>query len=228
MKGSRQEHVSAKAPSPASQASPATRGSGKGAKGGASSVPADEGASVQTFTYDEHRYLFDVMVPGVVGALAVPVGVGMAVAGFLAPIGIIAAVVGAYTVFNTFVAKCYPRVATLSDDALVFESFGRTDTYPLADISRMPVRENGQVRSAYVRVNGGGILRGRYFVGCGDMRTPEGESGEALYQFFLATEARLDPDNIRVRARRAEARKLEGGTASAPAPSGKRRRKKKR
>ena len=214
MKGSRQEHVSAEAPGASSQASPATRGSDKGAKGGASSVPADEDASVQTFTYDEHRYLFDVMVPGVVGALAVPVGVGMAVAGFLAPIGIIAAVVGAYTVFNTFIAKCYPRRVSVSATELVLESFGRRDAYPLAQIKRLSVRENGRVRAAYIRVNGGGVLRGRYFVGCGDMYTPEGEKGEALYQFFLNTEARLDPDNIRVRARRAETRRVEAASSS--------------
>ncbi|OUP10390.1 hypothetical protein B5F33_02090 [Collinsella sp. An2] len=181
-----------------------------------------------TFTYDPHRYRFDVMVPGVVGAIAIPVALVMIASRVLVPIALLVLVVGVYTVFNTFVAKCYPRVVTLSDEALTLESFGRRDVYPIAEIIRMPVRENGQVRSAYIRVNGGGILRGRYFVGCGDMYTPDGERGEALYQFFLDTEARLDPDNIRVRARRAEARKLEDAEKPTAAPTGRRHRRKKR
>lgn len=159
-----------------------------------------------TYTYDKHRYLFDVIVPGAVALVALPAAVIMLAVGFLAPIALVVLIVAGYTAFNTFVAKCYPRQVTLTAHELVLESFGRRDVYLLAQITRMPVRENGRVRAAYIRVNGGGVLRGRYFVGCGDMYTPEGEKAEALYQFFLDTEARLDPDNIRVRARRVDER----------------------
>lgn len=166
------------------------------------------------YTYDDHRYRFDVIVPGVVAAIALPVALGMLALSVLTPIALVVLVVAAYTVFNTFIAKCYPRRVSVSATELVLESFGRRDAYPLAQIKRLSVRENGRVRAAYIRVNGGGVLRGRYFVGCGDMYTPEGEKGEALYQFFLNTEARLDPDNIRVRARRAETRRVEAASSS--------------
>ena len=42
------------------------------------------------------------------------------------------------------------------------------------------------------------------------MYDESGEKARALFDFFLDTEARLDPDNIRVRARRQEAAKAKG------------------
>ena len=162
-------------------------------------------ATGTTYVYDDRRYLFDVQITGVVGAVAVVAGIVMVAANFLAFVGVIAFVVGLYTAFNTFVARCYPRTVTLGEKDVTFESFGRRDTYALADITRLQVREN-----ARARINGGGHTRGRYFVGCGDMYDESGEKARALFDFFLDTEARLDPDNIRVRARRQEAAKAKG------------------
>ena len=166
-------------------------------------------ATGTTYVYDDRRYLFDVQITGVVGTVAVVAGIVMVAANFLAFVGVIAFVVGLYTAFNTFVARCYPRTVTLGEKDVTFESFGRRDTYALADVTRLQVRENARALAVYVRINGGGLTRGRYFVGCGDMYDESGEKARALFDFFLDTEARLDPDNIRVRARRQEAAKAK-------------------
>ena len=70
-------------------------------------------ATGTTYVYDNRRYLFDVQITGVVGAVAVIAGIVMVAANFLAFVGVIAFVVGLYTAFNTFVARCYPRTVTL-------------------------------------------------------------------------------------------------------------------
>lgn len=158
-------------------------------------------AAARVFTYDARRYLFDVQIAGVIGAAAMVVGAVLVATGMQSFIGLIAIVLGLYTAFNTFVAKCYPRVATLNDERISFESFGRRDVYRLEDITRIQLRENARALSVYVRVDGGGIMKGRYFVGCGDMTDQHGERARALYDFLLDLQARLDPDNIRVRAR---------------------------
>lgn len=156
----------------------------------------------RAYTYDPRRYLFDVQVTGAVGALAAVAGAVMVATGFLAFFGAIALVLGLYTAFNTFIAKCYPRVASLDEEYLVLESFGRRDVYRIADIHRIQLRENGKSRSIYVRFNGGGVLRGRYFIGCGDMYDENGQRAQALYDALLDLQARLDPENIRVIARK--------------------------
>lgn len=178
----------------------------------------EENANGFTYTYDAHRYLFDVKIPAMLSAVAIPVACLMLATGFLPPIAIVLLLVGSYTLFNTLIARTYPRVAALDDEKLALTSFGRTDVYPIREIERLQVRENGMTRNAYIRVNGGGLLRGRYFVGCGDMHDASGETAEPLYRFFLDTEARLDPENLRVLARAAEARKAAAASEGEERP----------
>lgn len=157
---------------------------------------------VGLYAYDPRRYLFDVKITGIVSVLAMGAGALMIASGFLAPIGLLAMVVGAYSSFNTYIAHAYPEKVRITEDGISFSSFGRTDSYRLSDVTGLSVRENPRTLSAYVRVNGGGIVRGRYFVGAGNMVDERGERAEGLYRYLLLEEAELDPDNIRVRARR--------------------------
>lgn len=190
---------------------------------------SDEGTA-RTYSYDPRRYLFDVQITGTVGALAAVASAVMVATGFLAFFGAIALVLGLYTAFNTFVAKCYPRVASLDEERLVLESFGRCDEYRIADIHRIQLRENGKTLSVYVRFNGGGVLRGRYFIGCGDMYDEEGRRAQVLYDALLDLQARLDPENIRVIARKQAMRVAARAEAEAgePKPVSRRHNRKKR
>ncbi len=167
-----------------------------------------DGCAGATYTYDPRRYLFDVKVPAVVAAAVLPVALFFVVSGTLPPLAIGVSLLCVYVLFNTFVAHAYPQTVELDDAKLTVTSFGRTDTFRLADIERLQVRENGTTHSAYIRINGGGLTRGRYFVGCGDLRRSNGEQALDLFRFFLDTEARLDPNNLRVRSRLASARKV--------------------
>ena len=181
-----------------------------------------------TYVYDAHRYLFDVKVPMAIAACAVVVGPIMVVQGILAPIAVVVTIVALYVLLNTLAAHAYPETVRLSATELSLTSFGRTDTYAISELTRLQVRENGQTHSAYIRVNGGGLLRGRYFVGCGDMHDADGARAEGLYRFFLDTEARLDPENIRVRARRADERKSAAHGVELGAPQSRRHQRKKK
>lgn len=192
-------------------------------------APAD---GTVRYEYDARRYLFDVKMPVILAALAIPVAGTLAANGILAPIMVGVIVLSLYILFNTLIAKTYPQTVELSATELSLTSFGRTDTYRVTDISRLQVRENGMTRSTYIRVNGGGLLRGRYFVGCGDLYDADGNKAEALFRFLLDTEARLDPDNLRVRARCAAARKEAAAAGSdrdaSQAPASRRHNRKRR
>lgn len=163
------------------------------------SEPATPG---KTYVYDKRRYFFDVQVPVIVAAIVFFVAASFVFVDVIVPIAIGVMLLCVYVVFNTLIAKAYPQTVEIGDDEIKFTSFGRTDAFRLDELTRMQVRENGMTHNAYVRINGGGFVRGRYFVGCNDLYDEEGLRALDLYQFFLDTEARLDPDNLRVRSRR--------------------------
>ncbi len=166
------------------------------------SVASEPAMPGKTYVYDKRRYFFDVQVPVIVAVIVFFAAASFAFAGMIVPIAIGVMLLCVYIVFNTLVAKAYPQTVEIGDGEIKFTSFGRTDVFLLDELTRMQVRENGMTHNAYVRVNGGGLVRGRYFVGCNDLYDEEGARALDLYQFFLDTEARLDPDNLRVRSRR--------------------------
>ena len=103
----------------------------------------------------------------------------------------------AYQVWNTFVAIANPQDVVIDDDTISFRAFGRSDTYRLADIESFSVREVGGDAKVYVRVNGGGLLRGRYWLQLLYMN-----DGKELFQWIEDFEYRLDPTSLKARARR--------------------------
>ena len=158
---------------------------------------------VGRFEYDQHRYRFDVLVTGAVGTAVMVVGLLMMLlsVNVLGAPALLMVVVGGYTAFNTYIAKCYPRVVTLDDGSISFTSFGRTDTYHFSEIETFQVRDNRSTLNVYLRINGGGATSGRYFINCADMTDETGKHAQALYVYLLVMEARIDPDNIRTESR---------------------------
>lgn len=159
-----------------------------------------------SYAYDDRRYLFDVIIPGALGAVGLVVAAALLLTSTLVPIALLLLVVCSYVVLNTFFAHAYPRTVSVADGVLRLESFGRVDEWPLDQVERMSVRENASSRSVYVRLGGASLLRGRYFLGCGDMYDETGARADELFGFLLDMEAYLHPDSLRVRSRRVEHR----------------------
>lgn len=152
-----------------------------------------------TYTFERRYYVVDVIAVGVFcAALALWAAWGL-IGGSAFPVGILWAVllVCGYQVWNTFVAIANPEKVTLTDDELVFQGFGRTDRFPLSGIRELSVREVGGKEKLYVRVNGGGPVKGRYWVQAGHMA-----GGLELAEALEALEERVHPDSLKARARR--------------------------
>lgn len=157
---------------------------------------------VKTYTYDRRRYLFDVIIPAVIAALGVVVDLVFLFLGIPPIITLVLGIVCLYVLINTFVAHAYPRTVSLCDGIMRLESFGCVHEWDLSELKHISVREDRKSLSMYVRLGGATLLKGRYFLGCGDMRDDGGESASALYQLILDTEERLNPNGLRVRARK--------------------------
>ena len=132
--------------------------------------------------------------------------------------GLVMMIGGVYTLQRSFIARAFPRVIRLDEEGIEFESFGKACRFSTAGLARCAVREAAQGR-AFLRIEDGSGSK-RFFLNCGDMASSTGASGLNVQEYLFAQEARLDPENIRVRARKvnarkeAEARKLEEGGKS--------------
>lgn len=171
--------------------------------GMAAGIPPEE---KHVYTYEERAYRSDVLIPAYACLSFACVAVYCAATGFFAPIAIGALVVCLYTLANTFLFHAYPRVIELDAKSISFESFGSKKTFALDGLEQCALRSAGNSGRLYLRVAGTGAtgeagLRARYFIDCEDSFDVDGKSAGELKDFLLATEERIDPENIRVRAR---------------------------
>ena len=172
--------------------------------GVAAGVPPEE---KRTYTYDARSYRSDVLIPAYSCIFFACVAIYCVVIGFFAPIAILALVVCAYTL-NTFVAHAYPRVIELDATSISFESFGQKKVFALDRLEQCSLRSAGNSGHLYLRIaekNDAGSGRGahaRYFIDTEDSVDQDGNPAMELKDFLLATEERVDPENIRVIARK--------------------------
>lgn len=173
--------------------------------GVAAGVPPEE---KRTYTYDARSYRSDVLIPAYACIFFACVAMYCAIIGFFTPIAILALVVCVYTLFNTFVAHAYPRVIELDATSISFESFGQKKVFALDKLEQCSLRSAGNSGHLYLRIAekddaaSGRGAHARFFIDTEDSVDQDGNPAMELKDFLLATEERVDPDNIRVIARK--------------------------
>lgn len=110
-------------------------------------------------------------------------------------IAAIVGIVAAYQVWNTFIARANPQIVTIDDTTIRFSAYGRSDIFELSEVTSFLVREFSGKR--YVRINGGGILKGRYW-----LQTMYIENGDELEAWLADFEYKVDPHSLKSQARR--------------------------
>ena len=161
------------------------------------------------YVYDARRYLSDVKIPGYGSFFFTVLGVCLVawpwemgkMASVLSVAGALLVIGGLYTLQRTFVAHAYPRVVRLDAEGIEFESFGKSDRFKTKELTWCAVRE-AQGGRIFVRLGDTSGKSRRYFLSCADMGDGAGADGQAVQEYLLAQEERLDPDGIRVRARK--------------------------
>ncbi|WP_207302682.1 hypothetical protein [Olsenella sp. Marseille-P4559] len=178
---------------------------------------------MKTYRYEQAKFNVSVIATGmfclvlcIVSALSI-----MGVADLLpAPIAVLVLIVASYQVWNTFVAIANPQDVIIDEDSITFGAFGRRDRFAFADIKSFNVREVGGNARIYVRVNGGGLLRGRYW-----LQTLYMSDGEELFQWMEDFEYRVEPDSLKARARRSSEIAAVGDKGALPNKTDKRRKR---
>lgn len=172
----------------------------------AAATSADAAAATETkpvtYTYDRRRYLIDVLLPNYVSIVVLIAAVVLFALGFIRWLMLFLVVVCLYSILNAFLAHAYPEQVILAPDSITFVTGKHKSTYKLSQITQIRVREAPQGLRSYVRINKATPLQGRFYLTCGDMTDAQGNDAREVYKLLLDLEAKLDPNGLRVRARR--------------------------
>ena len=163
---------------------------------------ADVAAKPVTYTYDRRRYVIDVLLPNYVSIIVLIAAVVLFALGFIRWLMLFLVVVCLYSILNAFLAHAYPEQVILAPDSITFVTGKHKSTYKLSQITKIRVREAPQGLRSYVRINKATPLQGRFYLTCGDMTDAQGNDAREVYKLLLDLEAKLDPNGLRVRARR--------------------------
>lgn len=163
---------------------------------------ADVAAKPVAYTYDRRRYVIDVLLPNYVSIIVLIAAVVLFALGFIRWLMLFLVVVCLYSILNAFLAHAYPEQVILAPDLITFVTGKHKSTYKLSHITQIRVREAPQGLRSYVRINKATPLQGRFYLTCGDMTDAQGNDARKVYKLLLDLEAKLDPNGLRVRARR--------------------------
>lgn len=163
---------------------------------------AASAAKPVTYTYDRRRYVIDVLLPNYVSIIVLIAAVVLFALGFIRWLMLFLVVVCLYSILNAFLAHAYPEQVILAPDSITFVTGKHKSTYKLSQITQIRVREAPQGLRSYVRINKVTPLQGRFYLTCGDMTDAQGNDAREVYKLLLDLEAKLDPNGLRVRARR--------------------------
>lgn len=188
----------------ATSADAATRAAAATSADAATATRADAASATKpvTYTYDRRRYLIDVLLPNYVSIVVLIAAVVLFALGFIRWLMLFLVVVCLYSILNAFLAHAYPEQVILAPDSITFVTGKHKSTYKLSQITQIRVREAPQGLRSYVRINKATPLQGRFYLTCGDMTDAQGNDAREVYKLLLDLEAKLDPDGLRVRARR--------------------------
>ena len=162
----------------------------------------DAATKTVTYTYNRRRYVIDVLLPNYVSIVVLIAAVVLFALGFIRWLMLFLVVVCLYSILNAFLAHAYPEQVILAPDAITFVTGRHKSTYKFSQITQIRVREAPQGLRSYVRINKATPLQGRFYLTCGDMTDAQGNDAREVYKLLLDLEAKLDPDGLRVRARR--------------------------
>ena len=168
----------------------------------ATRTDADVAAKPVAYTYDRRRYVIDVLLPNYVSIIVLIAAVVLFALGFIRWLMLFLVVVCLYSILNAFLAHAYPEQVILAPDSITFVTGKHKSTYKLSQITQIRVREAPQGLRSYVRINKATPLQGRFYLTCGDMTDAQGNDAREVYKLLLDLEAKLDPNGLRVRARR--------------------------
>jgi len=119
---------------------------------------------IKEFRYPYRRVLFSIIVPTVLSALVVLYVVVTVMTKESTDTSLSIGFLALLIFLDHFVALSHPEIVTMSENGLEFTGFNRSHRYPFDQIQRINLRKTSFTKSAYLRINEAGLLKGRYWI----------------------------------------------------------------
>lgn len=104
--------------------------------------------------------------------------------------------IAAYTVWETFISLSNPSKIAISDEGITFYAYGREHSYLWKDIEMFRIKEFPGARKLFIRINGAGFLKGRYWLHCYYFN-----DSDELYGRMVDKEYQIHPNTVKAWAR---------------------------
>ncbi|QWT17643.1 hypothetical protein KPC83_00255 [Collinsella sp. zg1085] len=180
---------------------------------------------MKRYTYIRRFYLIEVVLTAFICAGVLVVAPLLALQGVYPGLMLVFMVPAAYQLWNSLIAGANPHVVELrepgaaaretrhndvrlDEQELSFISWGHAHRYKLAEVQEFRVREFPSAGKLYIRINGGGLLRGRYW-----LQTKVMTEGAELFQRIIDLEYAKHPDSLKAYARRVNSGEAGDSTA---------------
>lgn len=152
---------------------------------------------MKRFEYDKTLYFIDVPVTGVVSLIVFLIALASIITNRIPALMFLVGIVAFYSFWNALVAKVTPKEVYVDGDMLTLRSFNRKDAYNLAQLKSFKIREFPTAGKMFLRMDGGGVLKGRYW-----LNTKNYTDGQELFRLLLDMEYEKHPESLKARARR--------------------------
>lgn len=152
---------------------------------------------MKRFEYDKTLYFVDVLVTGVVSLGVFLIAISSIIVNWMPALMGLVGIIAFYSFWNALVARVTPKEVAVEGDTLSLRSFKRIDDYSLQQLNSFKIREFPTAGKMYLRMNGGGFLKGRYW-----LNTRNYNDGQELFRLLLDMEYEKHPESLKARARR--------------------------
>ncbi|MBU5360052.1 hypothetical protein KQI58_03025 [Enterococcus raffinosus] len=152
---------------------------------------------MKRFEYDKTLYFIDVPVTGVVSLIVFLIALASIITNRIPALMFLVGIVAFYSFWNALVAKVTPKEIQVDGDTLMLRSFNRRDAYNLDQLKSFKIREFPTAGKMFLRMDGGGIVKGRYW-----LNTKNYTDGQELFRLLLDMEYEKHPESLKARARR--------------------------
>ena len=106
-------------------------------------------------------------------------------------------IICAYIIMEDFVTISNPSSVTITDESITFSAYGRSHKFLWNEMRSFTIKEFISSRKMFIRINGGGIFSGRYWLSCLYFL-----DGEELYMWLRDKEYLMNPNSLKSQARR--------------------------
>jgi len=118
----------------------------------------------KVYQYTPQKSMFGIYVPTILSALVFLIMIFELVTTKATSTNVPIAVLALIIFLDHYLALSHPVKVKTTDQSVEFSCFGRSHHYTFDDIQRINIRKTAFSKSIYVRINGAGLLKGRYWL----------------------------------------------------------------